>query len=75
MPAWEVNRMLEKETAKAVNELIRGICADWKSGQAVDAEGLNAMAALITAVNGAVANTPPGPVVGFTSPSPGDDDG
>lgn len=76
--------MLEAETTRMMNELIRGIaqhCIDsYKSNQPVAADDLRALAELVSALNVPPEQPPgdPAPVVGFVvsdqADSPGDDE-
>ncbi|MDF2722113.1 MAG: hypothetical protein K0Q59_1788 [Paenibacillus sp.] len=64
--------MLEAETTKRVNELIRGMCRfcinSFEKGNTVHTDDLNALAALITSVN-SCGNGGPSPAIGFTAQS------
>ncbi|MEK3722299.1 hypothetical protein [Paenibacillus sp. FSL H8-0034] len=71
--------MLELETSRKVNELIRGMCCfctdTFKKGESVNSDDLNALATLITAVN-APEPIDKLPLIGFIASevSSGDDD-
>ncbi|WP_240421645.1 hypothetical protein [Paenibacillus periandrae] len=70
--------MLEQETSRKVNEMIRGMCSfctdSFRKGEPVNSDDLNALAELITAVNAPDSNDKL-PLIGFiTSGDPSGDD-